>query len=58
MISASDYLQRLNISRVKIFSEPFLRSIKINECNSNERNENIKSRIENDYSNKDLLKFI
>ena len=61
MIFTSNYLQKLNISRVKILSELFSRSIKINKCNSNERDEennDIKNKIKNDYSNKDLFKFI
>ena len=58
MISASDYLQRLNIFRVKIFSESFSRNIKINEYNLNERNKNIKNKIEDDRSNKNLFKLI
>ena len=41
-----------------MFSESFSRSIKINEYNSSERNENIKDKIENDRSNKDLFKLI
>ena len=32
--------------------------MKINEYNSNERDKNIKNKIENDRSNKDLFKFI
>ena len=58
MIFASDYLQKLNISRIKMFNKSFFRSIKINEYNSNERNENIKNKIEDDRSNKNLFKFI
>ena len=58
MISASDYSQRLNISRVKIFNESFFQNIKINKCNLNERNENIKNRIKDDRSNKNLFKLI
>ena len=44
-----------------MFSKSFLRNIKINKCNSNERNEenkNVKNRIKNNRSNKDLFKFI
>ena len=58
MISASNYSQRLSISRVKMFSESFSRNIKINKYNSSERNKSIKDKIENDYSNKDLFKLI
>ena len=58
MVSASDYSQRLNISRVKMFSESFSRSIKTDEYNSSERNENIKDRIEDDRLNKSLFKLI
>ena len=58
MVSASDYSQKLSISRVKMFNESFSRSIKINECNSSERNKSIKDRIKDDYSNKNLFKLI
>ena len=58
MISASDYLQKLNIFQVKMFSESFSRNIKINEYNSSERNKSIKNKTENDRSNKNLFKFI
>ena len=58
MISANDYSQKLNISRIKMFNKLFLRSIKINKYNSSERNENIKNKIENDRLNKSLFKFI
>ena len=61
MISASDYSQRLSISRVKMLSESFSQSIKISECSLSRRNEvnkEIKDRLEDDYSNKDLFKLI
>ena len=58
MISASDYLQKLNISRIKMFNESFSRNIKINECNLNEHNKNIKNKTEDDRLNKDLFKLI
>ena len=61
MISASDYSQRLNISRVKMLSESFFRSMKINECSLSRRNEinkEIEDRLEDDYLNKDLFKLI
>ena len=44
-----------------MFSESFFRSMKINKCNSNERdeeNKNVKNKTENNRSNKDLFKFI
>ena len=44
-----------------MFNELFLRNIKINKYNSNERNEknkDVKNKIENDYLNKSLFKFI
>ena len=58
MIFTSDYSQKLNISRVKMFSESFLRNIKINKYNSNERNKDIKDRTENNHLNKNLFKLI
>ena len=61
MISANNYLYKLNISRAKMFNESFSRNIKVNKCNSNERNKennDIKNKIENDHLNKDLFKFI
>ena len=41
-----------------MFSESFFQNIKINKYNSNERNESIKDRIENDRLNKNLFKLI
>ena len=44
-----------------MFNESFSRNIKINKCNLNERNEknrDIKNRIEDDHLNKSLFKFI
>ena len=41
-----------------MFSESFFRSIKINEYNLSERNKDIKDRIKNDHSNKNLFKLI
>ena len=61
MIFTSDYSQRLNISRVKMFNKLLFRSIKINKCNLNERekeNKDVKNKIKNDRSNKNLFKFI
>ena len=41
-----------------MFSKSFSRNIKINEYNLSERNKNIKDRIKNNRSNKNLFKFI
>ena len=56
MISASDYSQKLSISRIKIFNESFFQNIKINEYNREDKN--VENKIKNNRSNKDLFKFI
>ena len=44
-----------------MLNESFFRSIKINECSLNKRNEvskEIKDKLKDNYSNKDLFKLI
>ena len=44
-----------------MLSESFFRSIKINKCSLNKRNEvnkEIKDKLKDNYLNKDLFKFI